>query len=235
MADMYRNGRGRRGRGAALSLCVFLSLVLGSVLFLEVKISPLLEMVAKEQAQVAVVKIIQETIAGEITPELRYEDVMNIYREDNGKIALMAPNYGTINSISSNIFIKVDDAMAQLQAEAIAVPLGAALGSRLFAAAGPDIPISVLPMGKIDVNLTDEFIQAGINQVKHLVSVEVTVGVKVAVPFYREEMTVTAGAPICESIIIGEIPGTYFHMNESQSGVGQGLLPGVWGGKALGE
>ena len=161
---------------------------------------------------------------------------MEGYRDDNGKNELMAPNYGTINTISSNVFLDVENSMRHMATEEISVPLGTILGSRLFAAAGPDIPIKVFPIGKIDVNLSDEFIQAGINQIKHRVSVEVTVEVKVLIPFYGEEMTVSSGAPVCEIIIIWDIPNTYFNMSGNQMGdVGTGLSGLLSGGALSGK
>ena len=210
MADMYRS-RGRHSIGLFILLLLLISG--GGLFWLEMKISPLVEAVAKEKAQTAVIKIIQESIARQVASDLHYEDVMEIYRDDAGKIVLMAPNYGMID-----------------------VPLGTVLGSRLFAATGPDIPIKVFPIGQIDVNLSDEFIQAGINQIKHRVSVEVTVAVKVLIPFYGEEMVVSSGAPVCESIIIGDIPSTYFNMSGNQMGdVGAGFSGLLSGGVLTGK
>ena len=233
MADMYRS----RGSHSIIWFFLLLMIIIGGGLFwLEVKISPLVEAVAKEKAQTAVIKIIQESIARQVASDLHYEDVMEVYRDDNGKIVLMAPNYGTINTISSNVFLDVENSMRHMATEEIDVPFGTILGSRLFATAGPDIPIKVFPIGKIDVNLSDEFIQAGINQIKHRVSVEVTVEVKVLIPFYGEEMIVSSGAPVCESIIIGDIPNTYFNMSGNQmEHMGTGLSGLLSGGSMSGN
>ncbi len=233
MADMYRS-RGRHSIGLFILLLLLISG--GGLFWLEMKISPLVEAVAKEKAQTAVIKIIQESIARQVASDLHYEDVMEIYRDDAGKIVLMAPNYGMINTISSNVFLDVENSMRHMATEEIDVPLGTVLGSRLFAATGPDIPIKVFPIGQIDVNLSDEFIQAGINQIKHRVSVEVTVAVKVLIPFYGEEMVVSSGAPVCESIIIGDIPSTYFNMSGNQMGdVGAGFSGLLSGGVLTGK
>lgn len=214
----------RRGGNGFFFIVLLLFFLGGIVIWLEIKISPLVEVVAKEKAQTAVIKVIQESIARQVASDLHYEDVMEIYRDENGKIVLMAPNYGMINTISSNVFLDVENSMRHIATDEISVPLGSVLGSRLFAAAGPEIPIKVFPVGKIDVNLSDEFIEAGINQIKHRVSVDVTVEVKVLIPFYSEAMVVTSGAPVCESIIIGDIPNTYFNMSGNKMGdIGSGL------------
>ena len=220
MRDMYHS----RGSSGLFFLFFFLLSLFIGMFWLEIKMRPLIEVVAKEKAQTAVIKVIQECIARQIAPDLHYEDVMEIYRDTDGKIVLMAPNYGMINTISSNVFLDVETSMRHIGNDKIQVPLGTILGSSLFASFGPEIPIEVLPMGKIDVNLTNEFIEAGINQTKHRVMVEVTVEVKVLIPFYSEPMEVQSSAPLCESIIIGDIPNTYFHMSDNQMGeMGQGM------------
>lgn len=214
MRDMYH----RRGSYGVFLLFFFLFFIGGAIFWLEIKIQPLVEVIAKEKAQTAVIKVIQECIARQIASDLQYEDVMSIYRDADGKIVLMAPNYGMINTISSNVFLDVENSMRHIGNDEIAVPLGTILGSSLFASVGPEIPIKVSPIGKIDVNLTDDFIEAGINQIKHRVMVEVAVEVKVLIPFYADSMEVKSSAPLCESIIIGNIPNTYFNMSGNQMG-----------------
>jgi hypothetical protein len=54
------------------------------------------------------------------------------------------------------------------------------------------------------------FEQAGINQVKHVLCLNVEAEIKVVIPLVQETMAVSTKIPIVENIIVGQVPGAYF-------------------------
>ena len=59
--------------------------------------------------------------------------------------------------------------MAQVSACLLytSIPLGNALGSKLFSGMGPELKVGVLPMGEVSAEYFTEFYAAGINQTRY--------------------------------------------------------------------
>ena len=102
--------------------------------------------------------------------------------------------------------------------ENIKIPIGAVIGSKLFATVGPSVSMDIIPIGVVEGDISNVFTEAGINQTKHTITMDISATVGVAVPLEEFEMEVNVSLPICESIIVGPTPSTYMNID------GSGLL-----------
>ena len=56
-------------------------------------------------------------------------------------------------------------------------------------------------MGTVDVNISDSFTQAGINQVKHTIYMEIKTEVRIVIPFMEDIEEVNMRLPLADSVI----------------------------------
>ncbi|HBR33154.1 MAG TPA: sporulation protein YunB, partial [Firmicutes bacterium] len=129
--------------------------------------------------------------------------------DNRGRVVLMQPNTGEINRLASDATITVQALMKNFK-DTIYIPFGQLLGSQILAGRGPDIPIVIVPVGTVESRVYDLFEQAGINQTRHKISLEVRTTVRILVPLLGSQVEIKTEVPLTEAIIMGEVPQVYF-------------------------
>ena len=81
---------------------------------------------------------------------------------------------------------------------------------------GPQIRVSVVPVGSVTTRFVTSFESAGINQTRHEISLEASVLMRIVVPAGSNSVSVSTYVPIAESIIVGEVPESYVHVPEDE-------------------
>ena len=92
------------------------------------------------------------------------------------------------------------------------IPIGTALKSPILAKYGPQLKVSIEPIGTVSVDFKTSFESAGINQTRHRIYLEAKTQVKVVIPLTTSTKEVKAQIPICETIIVGEVPESYVNV-----------------------
>ena len=93
------------------------------------------------------------------------------------------------------------------------LPLSEILGVRIVGAGGPKIKVETIVEGNVDINFKSEFTNAGINQTKHTLYVDITTNVVTIAPFYTNENKYTNKIMIAETIIVSDVPSSYYEVN----------------------
>ena len=75
------------------------------------------------------------------------------------------------------------------------------------------ISASILPVGAVEVNVVEAFEEAGINQTRHKIFIDVKTWMKIAVPLVSSSIEVSTQIPVTETIIIGNVPSTIINLN----------------------
>lgn len=137
-------------------------------------------------------------------------DIIKIEKDENGKIAAVIPDIALMNSLKAQISSRINENLSKRQNSVISVPLGTASGISYLSGLGPKIKFNMLPYGKIHVDFTTDFKQAGINQTKHEINVSVSLDVALLL---SNRQTATAKikttVPVSETVIVGEVPESY--------------------------
>ena len=106
---------------------------------------------------------------------------------------------------------KAQNALSQMGANGIDIPIGSFSGMPIFTGRGPAVNIKMLPIGTIFCKFESTFTEAGINQTNHRIYLKVYSSVSVILPTANQTIQTETQLMICESIIVGEIPDTYLH------------------------
>ena len=80
----------------------------------------------------------------------------------------------------------------------------------LFSGKGPAIPVRILSIRNSDASFTSTFTEAGINQTLQQLLMNVSVDITVLVLGKADSFTVTSQVVVAETIIVGQVPDTFF-------------------------
>lgn len=193
---------------------IFLLLIIGIVLFVIVdwRLRPTLHQFAKAKARVLATEALTTAVALEIAEGIRWEDLYALRPDSSGKVVLVQPNTGEIDRLTSQVTLRVQELLSKISDTKIRIPLGQILGSNVLANVGPKIGISIIPIGTVTTKILSDFEQAGINQIRHKIYLEVTAHMQVVVPMVTATDNVVVQVPITEVLIMGDVPETYIQL-----------------------
>jgi len=194
----------------AFIIMLFLLLVIVGFYYADVRLRPTLKAMAEARARVVATQSINQAIREEVVANIHYEDLIFVKVDNRGRVVLMQPNTGEINRLASDATITVQELLKKISREKITIPLGQLSGIQLLAGWGPDIPIRIVPVGTVESRVFDLFEEAGINQTRHKIYLEVKSKVRVIVPLISSNVEVKVEVPLTEAVIMGEVPQVYF-------------------------
>ncbi|NLT96453.1 MAG: sporulation protein YunB [Clostridia bacterium] len=196
---------------------ILFSIIILLIYIVEINIKPTVKAIAQSKANLTANEIINNTIYEEILKDFNYHDLIETHKDSENKITLIQANSIQISRLISYTNVKIKEALEQLEDEEIYIPLGQALGSYLFAAHGPKIKVKIVPVGELEINLLQDFYEAGINQTRHILYLGVKTTLNVVIPMLSERITVSTKAPIAETIIVGPVPDTVVRLDGLKS------------------
>ena len=98
------------------------------------------------------------------------------------------------------------------------------IGLNVFAGYGPDIDIKLVPMGNIETKFDTEFASQGINQTKHTIYMKIESMITVVAPFIGSSVKCNSTVTVAETIIIGDIPATYYNIEGLENAAETGIV-----------
>lgn len=194
---------------ALLLIIIALIILALSLAVIDYKVKVSMVEIARSKVQVEGVKTINKIVNERIVAEVEYRDIVCVHKDDKGRVVLIQPNTIVLNQMMAATIEEVSSSIIDAQENMISIPLGQITGSDILAGYGPKIKIKIIPTGEVHVKVLDKFEQAGINQTRHLIYLQVENRLKVAVPLINDDVKVRATIPLAETIIVGDVPQTY--------------------------
>lgn len=139
-----------------------------------------------------------------------YSEVTDVRRDGNGKITSINIDMVKMNSLSSAVGNKSYEHLSAAARGGISVPIGTFTGVPLLVGWGFPINLNINPAGSINSRFDSTFISGGYNQTRHRIVLYFDTVVNVVLPLSTHKVTVAVEMPLCESIIIGEVPNVLF-------------------------
>lgn len=164
---------------------------------------------SKSRVQLQGTEMVNRIVNEQVVAQVKYQDIVAIYKDKEGKIEMIQPNTVILNRLIANTITRVADSMMQFQNDSVSIPLGQLTGLRIMAAWGPRINVQIIPTSEVHVELLNKFEEAGINQTRHLIYMNITTIMKVAVPYLSDDVAVSSTVPLAETVIVGQVPQNY--------------------------
>ncbi|MBP2629185.1 MAG: sporulation protein YunB [Firmicutes bacterium] len=176
---------------------------------MEIHLKPTLLAIAEAKATLIATQSINSVINESVNLSIDPKKLVNITLDSRGRVVLIQPNTMEFNKIAADTTIKVQNILREIGEEKINIPMGQIFGSQLLASVGPNITVTVIPVGTVQVKVIDKFEQAGINQTRHMVYLIATTQIRIVVPLVSKSVSVNTQVPIAEYVVVGEVPSTY--------------------------
>ena len=96
---------------------------------------------------------------------------------------MISSNVLTIDKITSDIASFIQNSLEQNGNAKVKLTVGSFTGVKMLAGAGPEIPIKISSVGKVNTDIKNEFIAQGINQTIHRIYMDINCEVSVLTPF----------------------------------------------------
>lgn len=137
--------------------------------------------------------------------KIEYEDIVNVNRNNKGNITSIKTDIAALNTISSNISTAIQNELATLNRENIAVPFGILLGDTIFSGVGPDLYIRITPFGNVETDFKSEVTPLGKDKTRHRLYLQVKTRMAILIPMLHKNTEITTNIPVAESVIAGKI------------------------------
>ena len=208
-----RQAKRRRRLRRFMVLFVLLALILFAA---ERNFRPLVLSLAEARSAALASQVLLGALSEAMGSGVGYEELMNVRMNHEGQVALLSANTVQMNRLADTAGSAAMRRLENMSAQRVKVPLGAALGFSLLAGSGPDIPVSIVPVGSVRTEFATEFEASGINQTRHKVFLSLTANIRIVIPTGAKNTEVTANMLVAESIIVGGVPEGFVGYNLSQ-------------------
>ncbi len=197
-------------RKVAIALAGLFAAAVLAIFLLDVLLWPTLRTLAQAEIQNLAVTGMYEAVREEIgRGGADYRQLFRVETDEAGQVTFMQPDTVAVNDCAARIAVAIQKQVQALDGRKICIPLGRALGSRLFGGIGPRISVTVYPVMLEDVRIWDAFESAGINQTRHRIYLNVQLRMRTAIPFIQADVPVEADFPLAEAVVVGQVPSTY--------------------------
>ncbi len=138
-----------------------------------------------------------------------FNSLFTVVKDEKGEIQMITTDAFTFNKISTVIVDNVSYFLTDYISKGVEVPIGVFTGIRILSGYGKKIKMPLLTVNSVKCDIISKFEEAGINQTKHSIYVNIVPDVFVVTRFSTKRLTDTVTVLMYENIIIGKVPETY--------------------------
>jgi len=202
----WRGPRAGQGRARTLTLLLALLLaIMGFYALLDRRVAPQVQALAATAARQQAAEAISAAVEQVLTEEqVTYERLVGVGADGNG-IRSIQTNAMEINLLRGKINGAVERAVSMRRGR-LRLPLGALMGSSLFAGAGPHITVPLSMAGSALSDIRSDISGAGVNQTMHRILMDLKVTLSVILPGGAQAHEIDLTVCLAETVIIGNVP-----------------------------
>ncbi len=216
----YKNKKFRRFK---VFLVIFCLLFIAVLIYFQRNVTRVLISISEATIRSITTVAVNDAIYYTLNDTMRYEDLITIDRDEAGNVTSITTDSLKINRIARDTAYLSQENLNKMSAEGILVPIGALTGIEALAGFGQKINIKIIPISNVECRFVSKFTDAGINQTKHSLYLEIVSDISIIMPSKSTNLASTIEVLICESVITGKIPEVY--LQSSLVGSGGALVP----------
>jgi len=185
-------------------LLVLVISIIGFYSLLEKRVAPQVQALAATAARQQAAEAISAAVEQVLTEEqVSYERLVG-YADENG-IRSIQTNALEINLLRGKINSAVERSVS-LRRGRLKLPLGALMGSNLFAGARPNITVPLSMTGSALSDIRSDLSSSGVNQTMHRILMDLRVTLSVILPGGAQAHEIELTVCLAETVIIGNVP-----------------------------
>lgn len=175
------------------------------------------ETIALNAADEAIVDVLNSN-------QVSYGDIVTLSQNDEGYVTSLEINVLQINNLKSEISRRMAKIIEEEERYELRIPLGSFFGNSYTNGIGPDIKFNMQITTTCFVDFSHEFKSAGINQVLHIVNVNIDVKGNFVIIGYNKGISASTGAIAAQTVIVGKTPDAFTSVIESPTDNTGGLI-----------
>ncbi len=175
------------------------------------------ETIMLDSANRAVVNILENN-------NISYTDIVKLTTNTAGYVTSLEINIYEINFLKSHISNEISKIVAQKEFYLVQIPLGTFLGNTYTSGLGPKLKFNMQMTSTAFVNFRHEFKSAGINQVLHLVIIDIDIKGSLIINGYNKGIETKTSAIAAQTVIVGNTPEAFTNVVESEQDNTGGLI-----------
>ena len=175
------------------------------------------ETIALNSANEAIVDVLNSN-------QVSYGDIVTLTQNADGYVTSLEINVLQINNLKSKISSRMAKIIAEEERYELSIPLGSFFGNSYTNGIGPDIKFNMQITTTCFVDFSHEFKSAGINQVLHIVNVNIDVKGNFVIIGYNKGISASTGAIAAQTVIVGKTPDAFTSVIESPTDNTGGLI-----------
>lgn len=180
--------------------------------YAEVKIRPIISSMATSQARSLASRVVSEAIYEEIESDnITYDTLVSFEKDTAGSITALKTNIIMINKLKSRLAVVILNKLSNVDNLTLYIPVGNLINGEFLSGRGPKIEVRLLPVGSVTTDISNVFTDAGINQTRHQILLDVRVVISVIMPFSVESTDILTSICIAETVIVGTVPEMYLN------------------------
>ena len=182
-----------------------------ALVFFRIKYHETICSLAETQVKNSTSDLINDAIDAQIDKgNIQYDRIVYFEKDLNGKITALKTNMSEVNRLKTSILNIINDEILAMDTTDLGIPLGSLVLPEVMSGRGPQIPIQVMSISNSDAGFESYFTQAGINQTLQKLTMTICVDVSILVLGRTESFTVSSEVVVAETIIVGQVPDTFF-------------------------
>lgn len=168
-------------------------------------------------ANQAIINILEEN-------DISYDDIVRLTSNSDGYVTSLEIDIYEINNLKSRISNKLSQIIDSKEYYDVSIPIGTFLGNTYTAGLGPKITFKMQLTSTAFVDFKHEFKAAGINQVLHIVMIEMDIKGSLIIAGYNKGINASTSAIAAQTVIVGKSPDAFTNVIESESDNTGGLI-----------
>ncbi len=220
---MKRRCRRVKKRKLFITLSLILLIIVSLITYSAIQ--PIIISYAVSVAETTMLNCANEAIVKVLNREdVSYEDIVNLSQNSEGYVTSLEIDVMQINSLKSLISNEMSKIIAQREDYDLSIALGSFLGNSYTNGLGPKIKFKIKITTTCFVDFSHEFKSAGINQVLHIVNVNLDVKGSFVIIGYNRGINAKTSAIAAQTVIVGKTPDAFTNVVESEKDNTGGLI-----------
>lgn len=220
---MIKRRRNRKYRLIVLTAVVLIVTVLLSVCFY--KMHPVIITNAVSVAETIMLNSANEAVVSILEAEdFTYDDIVNLTYNSDGYVTSLEIDIYEVNFLKSKISNEVASIVSSRDNYDFGIPIGTFFNNDFTNGLGPKIKFNMQITTTAFVDFSQEFESAGINQVLHIIKVDMKIKGSLVIAGYTKGIETSTSAIAAQTVIVGKTPDAFTSVVESEKDNTGGLI-----------
>jgi sporulation protein YunB len=193
-----------------VKVMIVVLILLFFLIFFTYFVNPVVMDTVEIKSRALATRAINSSISDVVTDGVVYDDLINIVSDEFGNISMMQANSLQINALTRELAKNCEKKIEDIGRVGVTIPVGTFTGIPLLVGRGPRLSIKMIPIGSVICKFVSNFESAGINQTRHRIYLDVQASAHAYMGLCHLNETVDETIVLVETIIVGQVPQSYY-------------------------